>query len=70
MPTLIELTERYSMPHCTREHAAQLLESLRTAYRSLPAAERSVVNGAISQAARVQLARELNQENECFELAS
>ena len=67
MPTLIETLERGHGPHCSREHAAQLLEGLRSAYQSLPWAERSFVKNMVLQLERVQVAQEIDQENGCFE---
>jgi hypothetical protein len=47
---------------CTRQQARELLEGLRRLYQSILPAERIVFRSIVNQAARKQLAREMNAE--------
>jgi len=69
MPTYTAKIERERgyRPHCSREEAARLLESLRAAYQSLSRAEQDLVKGVLWQQERVQAAQERDWENECCE---
>jgi hypothetical protein len=69
MPTYTATIERERGlgPHCSREEAARLLESLRAAYQSLSRAEKDLVKGVLWQHERVQAAQEMDWENECCE---
>jgi len=51
-------------PHCTPEQARELLEGLRTAYRSLLLTERIVIQDIVVQSARTQYTWEMNAESE------
>lgn len=47
-------------PHCTPEHARELLEGLCTAYQSLRPAERIVIRDIVAQSAQTQFKHEIN----------
>ncbi len=50
-------------PHCTPEEARELLEGLRTAYRSLLPFERVVIRDVVAQSARTQFTQEMITRN-------
>lgn len=66
MPSLMEIPKRVPIPHCTREEAAQLLESLRAVYQSLSFAERSLVKSLVASEERAHFMQEQQEEKECF----
>ena len=62
------LTKEFSLgasldhgPNCTQAQARQLLEELRAAYQLLLPAERSVIEGIVSQSARMRFTQEMSE---------
>jgi hypothetical protein len=53
----------YRGPHCTTEHAREVLEGLRTAYQSLLPVERIMICGMVPQLVRAQLAQETSSKD-------
>jgi hypothetical protein len=67
MPQLLETLKPADGRHCSREQARKLLEALRSAYQSLPFAERSLVKSVIEREQQEQAMQEIHEERECFE---
>jgi hypothetical protein len=47
-------------PHCTPKEARELLEGLRTAYRSLLPTEQTAIRDIVAESAQTQFAQEIN----------
>jgi hypothetical protein len=67
MPQMIDTLDPAARRHCSHEQARELLEALRSAYQSLPFAERSLVKSVIGREQREQVMQEIDEERECFE---
>ncbi len=61
MPQLTETLGQVPRPHCSREQAREMLESLRTAYQSLSFVERGLFKNRIFRAQREQTLQEIDE---------